>query len=177
MLRKNHTTSGFTIVELLIVIVVIGILAAIVVVAFNGIQRTAVETSVKSDLSNLAKKLEMYKAEHGRYPENNAAELEGLNIKLNHGNYTAVDSSGNQRNNFYYVISSAAHPDGLARHYAVGAITKYQNAICMVDGRVVTATSCTGGASTMLLISTDTTQTGWGPTGHTQAGGWQPWTQ
>ena len=42
--------SGFTIVELLIVIVIIGILAAIVIVAYNGIQTTATENSVKTDL-------------------------------------------------------------------------------------------------------------------------------
>jgi prepilin-type N-terminal cleavage/methylation domain-containing protein len=43
------TKSGFTIVELLIVIVVIGILAAITIVAYNGIQDRANDTSVKSD--------------------------------------------------------------------------------------------------------------------------------
>lgn len=50
---KRH--SGFTIVELLIVIVVIGILAAITIVAFNGVQNRARAQTVNSDLTMLNK--------------------------------------------------------------------------------------------------------------------------
>ena len=45
--------KGFTIVELLIVIVVIAILAAISVVAYNGIQDRAKQSQIKSDLRSL----------------------------------------------------------------------------------------------------------------------------
>lgn len=48
-----NTKHGFTIVELLIVIVVIGILAAITIVAFNGIQDRARMQKMQSDLSTL----------------------------------------------------------------------------------------------------------------------------
>ena len=41
--------AGFTIVELLIVIVIIGILAAITIVAYNGIQQRAQAATVQSD--------------------------------------------------------------------------------------------------------------------------------
>ena len=51
----NDTQSGFTIVELLIVIVVIAILAAITVVAFNGIQGRAQTSKINSDFSTLSK--------------------------------------------------------------------------------------------------------------------------
>jgi general secretion pathway protein G len=60
--------KGFTIVELLIVIVVIGILAAITIVAYSGIQNRGHDAAVKADLSNFAKLMEVQKADLGRYP-------------------------------------------------------------------------------------------------------------
>lgn len=60
--------TGFTIVELLIVIVIIAILAAITIVAFNGIQQRARASEAVSALSQSKKKLEIYKVENGSYP-------------------------------------------------------------------------------------------------------------
>lgn len=61
---------GFTIVELLIVIVVIAILAAVTIVAYNGISTRAKETALKSDLSSGAKQLQIAKTTDGSYPNN-----------------------------------------------------------------------------------------------------------
>ena len=66
-MRKSK--SAFTIVELLIVIVVIGILAAIVIVAYNGVQTRAAASRSISDLKHIQKSLELYKATNGTYPE------------------------------------------------------------------------------------------------------------
>jgi len=49
------TTNGFTIVELLIVIVVIAVLAAISVIAYNGVQQRARLSKIQSDLTTIEK--------------------------------------------------------------------------------------------------------------------------
>ena len=70
-LHHNDIASrqrGFTIVELLIVIVVIAILAAITIVAYNGIQNRAVAATLQSDLNNAAKMLKLYQVDNGAYP-------------------------------------------------------------------------------------------------------------
>lgn len=60
--------AGFTIVELLIVIVVIAILAAISIVAYSGIQQRGRDSQRKSDIATIVKSLEMYYIDNGKYP-------------------------------------------------------------------------------------------------------------
>jgi general secretion pathway protein G len=59
---------GFTIVELLIVIVVVGILAAITITAYNGIQTRASNVQTHSIVSSHAKTLRLYLTRTGSYP-------------------------------------------------------------------------------------------------------------
>lgn len=66
--------SGFTIVELLIVIVVIGILAAIVIVAYNGVQSRAENSKTISGVNQSVKLLRMYKEINGAYPSTGATQ-------------------------------------------------------------------------------------------------------
>ena len=68
MSLKNKQQSGFTIVELLIVIVVIGILAALVITTFTGIQQRARNTERETDIKALHGQIEAYYAQNGRYP-------------------------------------------------------------------------------------------------------------
>ena len=66
---KQGLRRGFTIVELLIVIVVIGILAAITIVAYNGIQNRAKIASLQTAVSQVGKKIAVYSVTNGdSYP-------------------------------------------------------------------------------------------------------------
>lgn len=65
---KKRAEQGFTIVELLIVIVVIGILAALVITTYNGIQQKGRNTERTTDLKALQGQLEAYYAQNGSYP-------------------------------------------------------------------------------------------------------------
>jgi len=56
---------GFTIVELLIVIVVIGILAAITIVAYTGITQNANKSALTADIKQLQTKAAVYRAQNG----------------------------------------------------------------------------------------------------------------
>ena len=60
--------DGFTIVELLIVIVVIGILAAITIVAYNGVQARAQDTRRVSDMKAIQSALALYSVQYGSLP-------------------------------------------------------------------------------------------------------------
>tara|TARA_B100000378_G_C18001618_1_gene397417 strand:+ start:162 stop:1040 length:879 start_codon:yes stop_codon:yes gene_type:complete len=83
---------GFTIVELLIVIVVIAILAAITIVAYTGIQERAKDTALKSDLSNAARAIEAAKAGDPSEAYPNAFPS---NVSVSNGTYLSLATETN----------------------------------------------------------------------------------
>lgn len=101
-MTKQTRTSGFTIVELLIVVVVIAILAAITIIAYNGIQARANNAAADSLLANVSKKIQAYYTLKGSYPASpmtGAALITELNTytESNVGTtpFSAVASPGN----------------------------------------------------------------------------------
>lgn len=120
----NYKKSGFTIVELLIVIVVIGILAAITLVAYNGIRQRATETSIKSDLASAHKKIMLYSASKDRFPDNTDAALNEVEFKLNLSMYNqTLYCVGGSGASYALLVSTAA-----GKVYVVGsnrAISEY----------------------------------------------------
>lgn len=70
---KTHTKhvtkqSGFTVVELLIIIVIIGVLAGITMIAYTGVQDRARFATEQTDLAEANKLVHMFYVGHGEYP-------------------------------------------------------------------------------------------------------------
>ena len=116
---------GFTIVELLIVIVVIAILAAITIVAYNGIQNRAKQSAAQSAVSQASKKIMAYAVQNSdQFPE----DLASLGI-----------SNSNETS---YLFSSDNSSSG--RSYCVTAINgNFSSYISSTNGGVKTGT-CPG---------------------------------
>jgi prepilin-type N-terminal cleavage/methylation domain-containing protein len=89
---RKVSNQGFTIVELLIVVVVIAILAAITIVSYNGITSRANASSAKSTAASLQKKIELYNTEVGNYPVN-LTDLSGDSSKSYYVSSSAYGNS------------------------------------------------------------------------------------
>lgn len=100
MLFKRNNKSGFTIVELLIVIVVIGILASITIVSFNGISKRAIMATLSADLSSSTESILLY-----QFDTNDSSYPTSLSM-LNDGE--GVRPSGD--NTFGYAYDNTTTP-------------------------------------------------------------------
>lgn len=110
---NRQKLSGFTIVELLIVVVVIAILAAITLLAYNGITNQGKNAALDSSLQQYAKKLELYRTEHGTYPDDKTA----AGITDNGSTTFQYTSSNDSRFNTFYLTATA---NGISKHIATG---------------------------------------------------------
>src|SRR6202046_2665608 len=84
MISLKKRNQGFTIVELLIVIVVIGILALLVITTYSGIQAKARNAKRQTDIQSLQTQLEAFFSQNGYYPsltDMNSSTWLGTNMK------------------------------------------------------------------------------------------------
>jgi general secretion pathway protein G len=101
--HKNVIEQGFTLVELLIVIVILGILAGIVVFAVGNLTSNAKTNACATDKATMQSAVEAFKAYTGSYPSgaDAAARLTALNggtagvlLKTTPVNYQISDNNG-----------------------------------------------------------------------------------
>lgn len=149
--------TGFTIVELLIVIVVIGILAAITIVAYSGIQNRANDSVVASDLSTARKKLELANIELGHYPQSLS---EMPSFKISKSSYDTT------QNNVYYIT------DKVNNTFAFGVRSK------SLKGFILTSRDLQEGVGINATATASAIGVTWGAAntaiiqGHTAGSGW-----
>jgi prepilin-type N-terminal cleavage/methylation domain-containing protein len=73
--HRPTATQGFSLIELLIVVTVLGVLASIAVPAYSNARIASLDTKAKSDLRNAMTALDMYMARNDTYPSTES-ELE-----------------------------------------------------------------------------------------------------
>jgi prepilin-type N-terminal cleavage/methylation domain-containing protein len=122
----KNKSQGFTIVELLIVVVVIAILAAITIVSYNGITNRANASAAQSTAASLQKKIELYQADEGKYP----FALADMS--------TATDSG-----EAWYITNASLTPTGADPTSSTGK-TRVKVAPCSGTATAPTASTTTG---------------------------------
>jgi general secretion pathway protein G len=71
MMRKDknrNSQRGFTLIELMVVVTIVGILAAVAIVNVKHAQKKAQEAALKDDLHSLRRAIDDYYADHQKYP-------------------------------------------------------------------------------------------------------------
>ncbi|MBF0274638.1 MAG: prepilin-type N-terminal cleavage/methylation domain-containing protein [Nitrospinae bacterium] len=112
--ENSEGNKGFTLIELMIVIAIIGILASIVIPQFIEYKRKAYDASVKSDLSALATEMETYYISNSTYPTTvstltNFGWSSGVSGGLTNvtiSDFTATASHQSSSNTFTYSIGN-----------------------------------------------------------------------
>jgi len=154
---------AFTIVELLIVIVVIGILAAITIVAYNGIQNRGNDAAIQADLNSFAKLIEIQKADLGTYP---ATLTSTMGFKFSKNAYGRDAQNLNVR----YCYNSANDTYVLMANSKSGNYFKVQNSVVQA---AVNGTYGYSICSLLGLSNTNPSQNGYYSAGSPQ---WDAWT-
>ncbi len=114
-IKLNSAQRGFTIVELLIVVVVIAILAAITIVSYNGITTRANASAAKSVAATWQKKVELYGAEVSGYPfALTDVNVNGKSYQIDGSSITANVTANNGKSRVEVRPCGTATPTDLA---------------------------------------------------------------
>ena len=134
MLKLRKSQSGFTIIELLIVIAIIAILAGVVLVNFQGAQAKARDSQRLTDLRSLQAKLEEYYHDNSGYPSTFTA-----------GSFTGIDPETLlDPNENTIVINSLVSDKSAADNIAAPTASSASDYIYIPYGPSGCTTSCSG---------------------------------
>ena len=127
--RLFSVSSAFTIVELLVVIVVIGILATITIVSYTGISNRAVISSIKSDLTNASTALKLDQITNSAFPATLALANGGKGITPSQllDSVIYVPDNTSVPNNFCLQYRKGANT------YAVDSTSQPTKGVCLVN--------------------------------------------
>lgn len=115
--RRSRRRNGFTLVELMVVLVIIGLLATVVMINVLPSQDRAMTTKAKADIATLGQAMEMYRLENMRYP----ASLQALSQRRPGGGSGYVRSLPDDPWGRPYQMSVPGRDGGPFDIYSLGA--------------------------------------------------------
>lgn len=93
-MSAQRKSSGFTLVELLVVISIIAILSVIGITVFTGVQKGARDAKRRGDMNAIAKALEIYKSQNNTYSPADSFPCEvGFNFSFSAWNFGTINSN------------------------------------------------------------------------------------
>ena len=129
---RNRNESGFTLVELLIVVIILGILAAVVIPQFNSAAAESKESALSANLATIRQAIELYKVQHDdNFPgTDSSASLEAALIN-------STDAAGATTGTLYGPYLRNGFPENPVSGVATIVTTS--------TGTIATPTTTTGG--------------------------------
>jgi len=122
MKRTNTLQSGFTLIEILVVMVIIGIIASIGFGSFQSSQTKGRDSNRKSDLDQIGKALETYYNDKGQYPTDTGGLINGCGA----GGICDWGDEFTDENGTNYMVKIPSDPRTNMNYYYSSDGTSYQ---------------------------------------------------
>jgi type IV pilus assembly protein PilA len=161
-------SKGFSIVELLIVITVIVILAAITLVTYNSLQNNGYDAAVQSDLDNASGLMESWRVSSSaahQFPRNKTPDLESLNFTATKNSYDTTTTV-----NYVYCINTTDY-----KSYALVGLSKSGSVYLMTQDGFKSTTIVKADFSSGANICNTKLSMGLVSAGMYAANTWQTW--
>lgn len=148
---------GFSLIELLVVITIIGILSTVVVVSINDARNKSIDSAVKENMNTMRTQAELYHSNRGTYGTAVATQgvTDGSAYNASGANYLIADRPANeafdeaidQGGQSYYAIGPNGQTWAVAVRLRVPVTTSYWCVDWQATSKIVTSTSLGGGAA------------------------------
>ncbi len=108
-LVKKQNQKGFTLIELMVVIAIIGILAAIAIPQFAAYRTRSYRSALESDAHTLANAQEAYFADNGTYTNTSGNVINATYGAENLSQFTTVSAWAGDANSFTFTLQDQTH--------------------------------------------------------------------